>query len=288
MKKAAAAALCLVAAIVIALLLAGWIATAPANRSVGVVPDDMPVVAVEFHDRNSRLVRGWMITGNADRGAVVLLHGIRSDRRSMLGRARLLFANGYSVLAIDLQAHGESSGDRVTFGFREADSVAAAIDYTRAQWPDKKLAIIGTSLGGASAIFAANHRRADAYVLESVYSSLKDATENRLQIRLGPVGPALAPLLLWQTSVQLGFHAAELSAVERIGDLQAPVLFIAGEQDNRTKLADSRTLFSSAGEPKQLWVVPNARHQDFHRFDEAEYSKRVLSFLDRLLQQGAR
>ena len=278
----------MLAAGVLALLMAGRIATSPANQPIGVGPEDLPVTVVEFSDGESRQIKGWVLTGSQERGAVLLTHGIRSNRRSMLGRARLLFENGYSVLLIDLQAHGESAGERLTFGYREADSVVAATRYARELWPDKKLAIVGTSLGGAAAIFAANRQRADAYVLEAVYSSLRDAAENRLRIKLGPVGAALAPLLLWQTSMQLGFHADELSAVDRVGDLKAPVLVIAGEKDSRTTLADSQALFASAGEPKLLWVVPNARHQDFHRFAGTEYSHRLLRFLDLHLEQDGK
>lgn len=284
MKKTIASVFVLLLAVVLVLLATGRVATAPASAPVGAAPDDLPISTVKFSDNREREISGWALTGGRAKPAVLLVHGIRSDRRSMLGRARLLFEAGYSVLMIDLQAHGESAGERVSFGYREADSVSAAISYARRLWPGKKLAIIGTSLGGASAIFAANRQRADAYVLEAVYSSLRDATENRLRIRLGPAGAALAPLLLWQTSLQLGFHADELSAVDRIGDLKAPVLIIAGEKDDRTTLADSQALFSRAVEPKALWVVPNARHQDFHRFDETEYGKRVLSFLDRQLK----
>ncbi|WP_108882852.1 alpha/beta fold hydrolase [Anderseniella sp. Alg231-50] len=288
MRKTIITALVLVTFIALVLLAAGKVATAPANEPIGAAPDDLPVTAVEFSDSRVRVVSGWAITGAEEKAAVLLVHGIRSNRRSMLGRARLLFENGYSVLMIDLQAHGESAGERLTFGYREADSVSAATSYARNLWPGKKLAIIGTSLGGASAIFAANRHRADAYVLEAVYSSLRDATENRLRIRLGPAGAALAPLLLWQTSLQLGFHADELSAVDRIGDLKAPLLVIAGEKDDRTTLANSKALFSRAAEPKRLWVVPDARHQDFHRFNEAEYGKRVLSFLELRLKQSAK
>ncbi len=288
MRRTLIAAAILLSAAIVVLLAAGRVATAPANQPVGGPPEDLPVKPVEFRDRASRMVSGWSITGAEQKPAVLLVHGVRSDRRSMLGRARLLFENGYSVLMIDLQAHGESPGDRLTFGYREADSVSAATRHARALWPDKKLAIIGSSLGGAAAVFAANRERADAYVLEAVYSSLRNATENRLRIRLGAVGAMLAPLLLWQTSLQLGFHADELSALDRIGDLKAPVLMIAGEKDDRTTLADSQALFSHAREPKELWIVPDARHQDFHRFDEAGYRKRVLSFLQRRLMQGIR
>jgi len=51
---------------------------------------------------------------------VLLLHGVRADRREMLGRARFLNRLGYGILLIDLPAHGESPDDHITFGAREA------------------------------------------------------------------------------------------------------------------------------------------------------------------------
>ncbi len=50
------------------------------------------------------------VSGQKGKGAVLLLHGVRADRREMLNRARFLKEEGYSVLLIDLPSHGESDG----------------------------------------------------------------------------------------------------------------------------------------------------------------------------------
>ncbi len=60
------------------------------------------------------------------RGWVVLVHGIRANRDSMLSRARLLYQQSYSIVMIDLQAHGESSGEMICLGHRESHDVKAA------------------------------------------------------------------------------------------------------------------------------------------------------------------
>lgn len=262
----------------------GRIATSPANRSIGKPPSDLSIETISFIDEKQKKVRGWAIEGSVNHGAVLLLHGIKSDRRSMIGRARMLADSGYSVLLIDLQAHGESIGKRITFGYREADSVVAAIKYIHSRWPKKRLAIIGTSLGGAAAIFAAERKRADAYILEAVYSTLTDATENRIKMRFGNLGVIFSPLLLWQTQLQLGFNAQDLSTIEKINQIDVPIMIIAGEKDKRTTLKNSKSLFSKAKHPKAIWIIPGAKHQDFLNFSKSEYQKHVGKFLEQHLK----
>jgi len=270
--------LCLIV-VAVALFYLGSQATKRLDATVITPPADLPVRAITLVDANQRGVKGWAIDVHPNRGAVLLLHGIRADRRSLVERARFLSRAGYAVLMIDLAAHGESDGERITFGYQEADSVVAATTYARQAWPDKKLAIVGQSLGGASSIFAAQRAKADAYVLEAVYSTLHEALENRLAIRLDRAGRYIAPLLLWQVSWRLGFEPDDLSPADKIQHVGAPVLIVTGENDRRTTIANSKTLFESAREPKTFWIVPGAQHQDFHRYDRAAYEQRILTFL---------
>lgn len=265
--------------VAVALFYLGSQATKRSDTTVIAPPADLAIRAITLVDANQHGIKGWAIDVHPNRGAVLLLHGIRADRRSLIERARFLSQAGFAVLMIDLAGHGESTGDKITFGYQEADSVVAATTYARQAWPDKKLAVIGQSLGGAAAVFAAQRVKADAYVLEAVYSTLHAALENRLSIRLERAGRYIAPLLLWQVSWRLGFKPDDLSPADKIRHLGVPVLIMAGENDRRTTVANSRALFDNARDPKALWIVPGARHQDFHRYDRAAYEQRVLTFL---------
>ncbi len=140
----AAAFLCLAV-----LLAAGEVLSQPHHRPVGPAPADLPAIPVRFDTVLGQSLSGWLVRGDAGAGAVLLLHGIGADRRQMLGRARFLHRLGYSVLLIDLPAHGESAGDRVTFGWNESQGVAAALDYLSDALPDEKIGVIGASLGAA-------------------------------------------------------------------------------------------------------------------------------------------
>lgn len=262
-----------------ALLAIGEMVSAPALRDIGQPPAGLAIEPVTIAADPGPPVQGWFIAGNKGRGTVILVHGIRSDRRSLLGRARFLAHAGHAVLLIDLQAHGESPGERITFGYLEARSVEAAVHHVRRGQPAERVGIIGLSLGGAASVLTDAPLEVNAFVLEAVYSSLREAVENRLAVRLGDIGRYLSPLLLWQAHWRLGIDPDRLSPANSIHRLGAPVMIIAGARDTRTTLQNSRTLFDHARQPKTLWVLEEAGHQDFHRFSPAQYERRVLDFL---------
>ena len=205
----------------------------------------------------------------------------------MLGRAEFLHRAGYSVLLFDAQAHGESPGERITFGYLEALDAAAAVSFATERDPNSPVAFLGVSQGGAAALLGPSPLPVSALVLEAVYSTIHEAVANRIAIRLGEPGRLLAPLLLWQLERRLGVEPEAVAPLRGIPKIQAPLLLIAGERDRHVTIEQSRALFGAAPEPRELWVVPGAMHQDFHRFAPREYERRVLGFLTRSLRAAA-
>jgi fermentation-respiration switch protein FrsA (DUF1100 family) len=197
----------------------------------------------------------------------------------MVGRARFLHAAGYSVLLIDFQATGESTGQNITFGWLERLDVLAAVEFIRKAVPGEPIAIIGSSLGGAAALLASPSLKIDAAILEAVYPTIERATENRLEIRFGRFGRLAAPLLHGQFRARLGVSAVRLSPVAHIAWLQCPVLIIGGTDDRHTTRADTYLMYASARNPKNLWLIDGVGHVDFHRARREEYERNVLAFL---------
>ena len=230
------------------------------------------------------MIQGWFIPGSKGSGAVVLMHGVRASRLDMLERARWLSAACYSVLLFDFQAHGESSGQHVTFGYLESKDARAAVEFLRANTPGEKIGVLGVSLGGAAALLATPQLNADAMVLEMVYPTIDQAVGDRLAMRLGNWSRSLTPLLTWQMKVRSGISARDLRPIDHVNTMRMPKLFIAGAEDRHTTLGESRELFAAASEPKELWVVSGAKHQDLNAFARTEYEQRVLAFLAKHLR----
>jgi fermentation-respiration switch protein FrsA (DUF1100 family) len=202
----------------------------------------------------------------------------------MLGRARFLHALGYSVLLIDLPSHGESDGDRITFGAHEAAGVEAAIAYLRNRLPNERIGVIGVSLGAAATVLAKPTRAPDAVVLESMYPTIEEATSNRLRHYLGAFGPLLTPALVCQLPLRAGVSARQLRPIDAIGRLASPVLVASGSIDHDTTLAETRRVFEAANSPKELWVVEGADHVDLHNYAPALYEARIGAFLSKYMQ----
>lgn len=258
----------------------------PAAGSVGAPPSDLHATSVVIHTASGGSVSGWFVSGKPRSGAVLLLHGVRSDRRQMVERARLLNGSGYSALLIDLPAHGESTGDRITFGAREAEGVTAALSYLRQQLPNEKIGVIGVSLGAASAVLAKATPAPDAVVLESMFPTISEAVSDRLVRQLGPAGRYLAPPLLWQLPLRLGLSPEQIRPIVDIPSLHAPVLIASGTADEHTTLAESKRIFEAAREPKQFWAVGGAAHVDLHKHAPKAYQDTVLPFLAKYLQNA--
>jgi fermentation-respiration switch protein FrsA (DUF1100 family) len=293
MKLAAGASLAGAILLIAGVIAVGLFLSAPARAIVGAAPADLPVEAISIASGSGATLRGWFVPGRPGAGAVVLLHGVHANRLAMLRRARLFNAEGFAVLLFDFQAHGESTGARITFGYREGQDAASAVAYLRERLPGERIGAVGSSLGGAAALLAPKPLDVDALVLESVYADIRMATEHRIIATLAPIIGSAAPFIsgpiawLFELLVPpfLGASAADLRPIDRIANVRAPILVAGGMLDDRTSIVETRMLFARANEPKRLWVVPRARHVDLEGFAPEEYRSHVLAFMVETLRQ---
>jgi alpha-beta hydrolase superfamily lysophospholipase len=274
-------------------LLTGYVAVgsalvAPWRHEVRPLPTDLQAETVELASRSGAQLSAWLVQPDHPRAVVLALHGLRGDRTAMLSRARLLLAEGYAVLLPDLQAHGQSTGDRITFGFLEARDAETCLSYLEERFPGIPVGAIGVSMGGAALALAAPRIRLDAVVLESAYPTIDEAVNDRISYIAGrSLSRVLTPLLLLQLRPQLGITRADLRPIEGVKAFRCPVLILAGTADHDTTAAESRRIFAAAHPPKSEWLVPGARHVDLLRYDREGYIAHVLPFLrEAFLQAG--
>jgi len=266
-----------------AIWMVGGILASPTYTTMGALPADLVGQDIQISSKSGTVLKGWWLPKDGP-GTIVLMHGVHSNRRSMLERARFLSIEGYSVLLFDFQAHGESRGRHITFGYLESLDAASAVDFVRQKKLSDKVGIIGVSMGGAASLLATPPLSVQAMVLESVYPTIEEAVTDRLTNSMGAWAGIITPLLTIQLKPRIGVGVEQLRPIDAARKVYAPKLFIFGTSDTHTKLDESLRLVASSAEPKESWAISGAGHVDLYEYAKDEYKTRILSFFNKYLR----
>src|SRR5438477_3356349 len=183
----------------------GSIATRP--HVAPVAPPSPPGRVVHLVAADGVRLEGSYWPGHrADGPAVLLLHGINSSRASFTRHALWLNGLGYAVLAIDFRGHGGSAAVPRSFGLYEARDATAGLAFLRSGAPNRRVGLIGTSLGGAAALLGDDGAPPiQALVLQAVYPDVREAIANRIAGVVGrPIAWVGEPLLSYQSWLRYG------------------------------------------------------------------------------------
>lgn len=247
----------------------------------------LEVEPVHFSSLDGTRLAGWFVPGQRS-AAVILAHGYASRREEMLPHAAFLHEAGYPVLLFDFRYCGESEGSAVTLGALERLDLLGAVRYLRER-PElaaAPVAVLGVSMGAASAILAAAQSEAIAAVVaECCYASIENviAQSFRRFIHLPPF-PA-APLSLWLSERRLGYRARDVRPVEAIARLGTrPLFLLHGLADDAISPANSLALHAAAPQAS-LWLIEGAPHARAYQTEPDGYRRRVLTFLEQALAQ---
>ncbi len=243
---------------------------------------------VEFAAIDGSTLRGWFVPAREPADvAVVTVHGGGSDRRSFLWLVPVLHASQYPVLLFDCRAQGVSGGGDLGMGLgmRESADVISALDFLETRG-FVRFAALGSSQGATSSILAASiDERIVAVMAAGTGTTLWDMVRSNEQTAPLPDWwvSVFTRMLIWRTGPPWHDIVAEgPNPADVIADI-APraVLLIQGEHDEMAPALQARENFALAGEPKELWIVPGARHRGLRKAAGPEYDRRVLAFLVR-------
>lgn len=263
---------------------------------------DLPFFEFTFPSRDGLRLHGWFIPAagatvtsmedpdwrEGSRGTVVFGHGRFGSKDPDLVYVPWLRQAGYNAFLFDFRAHGRSEGGHSTFGYLERLDLLGAVDFLRERGIER-VGVLGFSLGGAVGIATAGANDSIAAVVcDGGYATLRrviiEGSVDRGYPR--PLGVLLAPLVLWAANRRTGLDLAEAEPIQWVSKISPrAVFFIHGEGDPYIPTRDARRMHSLAGEPKELWIVPEAGHRTVDQVRPDEYRDRVLAFFDRHLAE---
>jgi pimeloyl-ACP methyl ester carboxylesterase len=234
-------------------------------------------------------------------GVVVFCHEYLSDRWSFQPYVAGLREIGLDVFTFDFRNHGQSGSDPDYRPLQwasdhEVRDLRAALDYLRSR-PDRDAAgagLVGVSRGGSTALLvAASDPRVWGVVTDGAFPTRGTMLAYILRWAEIYVSNRFlwrgVPLFIFQFAGWVGRMRSERRLNCRFPDVERavsrlaprPWLMIHGGKDAYIGPDIARTLFAEGGEPKELWIVPKAKHNRCREIAPDEYAARLRDFVAR-------
>jgi fermentation-respiration switch protein FrsA (DUF1100 family) len=277
----------LIAALLIFSYRQAWSLTHPPRKPLTRTPADLGITFedVTFPTEDNLTLSGWFLPPRNGR-TLIACHGIFDNREQFLEPACALAKHGYGFLIYDARAHGKSGGTRSTYGYHEVKDVAAALTYLQSR-PDvdaTRLGIMGNSLGGITAIRAAARLpELRVIVSESAFADFaRDIRSAFTRFTHLPAFPFASLVIFWGERLA----KIDLQDIRPARDISAlsprPILLISDLADKIVEEPlDGELLYANAGNPKELWQIPECHHVQAWAMLPEEYERRVAAFLDK-------
>lgn len=261
-------------------------ALAVARAQLQPIGAEITEVSLDGADRTP--LRAWFYTPKHPNGSAVLaLHGVSANRRSLTGYAEMFLKAGYTVLTPDARAHGESGGTIATYGVVEGGDIDLWLKWLRdRQHGHGCIHAFGSSMGAAQVLqIVDGPTMLCSAVAEAPFSTFREIAYDRVGQYIN-AGDWLGRTLM-RPAVEVGFLAARLrygvdldraDPARHLLHTRTPVLLIHGLAD--TNIPPRHVQFMHAGNPAMLtvWLVDGARHVGAWRKEPKAYESRVLGF----------
>lgn len=241
---------------------------------------------VAFPATDGVRLKGWFLKQADSTSVVVLLHGVRANRDSMLARAFWLHDRGYNVLLYDARGCGESTSAELSFGCYETRDLLGSLRWLQTRGMTK-VACMGCSQGAATVLLASDQLPPSvrAVVAEASYATLRDTVDDHFRAHTGLPSSFFGALAVPMAEWKLGLNMDDVSPLREISKLKVPVYLIGGTADDLAPPTGIHELYEADRGEKELWMVPWAGHADFFSYAEAEYQQRIGDFLVKYLSR---
>jgi fermentation-respiration switch protein FrsA (DUF1100 family) len=214
-------------------------------------------VDVAFDGPHGARLHGWWLPahGAAPLGTVLHLHGNAANISNHLPMVSWLPDAGFNVLTFDYRGYGRSAGKPSLDGV--VDDTRAALAYLRRRTDvdGERIAVIGQSLGGATAVRAVAEDDAGIrlLILDSAFSSYRGIA---LEAAEGGPPAWLARLLI------ADLPDAQRDPLAAAARLKTAALVIHGDRDSVIGQHHGRALLDAVSGPKQWIGIAGGTHID--------------------------
>jgi pimeloyl-ACP methyl ester carboxylesterase len=272
----------------------------PVFMPLQVSPEDLGEPVAFTTEDGLELSGTFLSRRNPDRvGLLVFCHEYLSDRWSYLPYLDHLRDAGYDVFTFDFRNHGSSASDPRYAPLQwatdhEVRDLRAALAYLRTR-PDHDLAgfgLFGVSRGGSTSLVAGSEEP-DVWGVVTDGAFPTRGTLTAYMFRWAEIYVrsrlllAILPGWIYGFLGRVSLHGSQRRLNCRFPDIETaarrlsprPWLLIHGGRDVYIGPEIARSLYEHARKPKEMWLVPEAKHNRCRECEPEAYAARITDFL---------
>lgn len=216
---------------------------------------------------------------------VILVHGYRGHGIELCRAAGIFEKMGFNVLVPDLRGHGKSEGNYIGMGYDDHFDILSWMKYIKNKYPQAKVVLYGISMGAATVLMSAGENSSNLVATiedsgyKSIMSELKYQFKNIFHL---PTFPLLYTTNLI-TFFKNNYTFNEGNTLEFVKKIKKPVLFIHGNSDKYVPIQNAKDLYEACSSPKELLIVPGAKHVAAEYVDSKKYWQTIKNFLKKYI-----
>lgn len=219
---------------------------------------------------------------------VILTHGYRDGRVSMLRFLPIFLKRGYNCVIYDLRGHGSNRSDRrdfCTFGPRESEDLLDVIEDTRERF-DKtgeglEIGLLGESLGGSASLMALSEdQRLQFVIADSAFADFGQVLGGYLRRHHMP--SFIAGTSSFLSGIFFRNPYAKVHVSKALTKNRVPLCLIHGAKDRLVSPLHSQKLVRETQGYSELHLLPDATHARCINQDEKGYEMYIDRFLNKL------
>jgi len=233
------------------------------SRALDATPADWDLAYedVRLTADDGTALHGWFIPHPGAHRVLLFLHGNAGNISHRGDSVRIFHDLGLEVFIIDYRGYGQSGGEPSEAGlYLDAAAAWRHLTEVRGVAP-RDIVIFGRSLGGAVAAQLASQVDAGGVILESSFSSARDAAQ------------AIFPVLSRLVALRYRFDAAGALARTR-----SPVMVLHSPDDEIMPIALGRRLYEAARQPKRF-VALRGDHNSGFLASRPAYEQALAAFV---------
>ena len=214
----------------------------------------------------SQKLHGWWMPHPKSQRTLLLCHGNYGNISYNINRCHFYHSLGFSVLSFDYRGYGLSQKD-IPSEQKAYEDAEAALHYLTSirRISANTITALGHSLGGAIATnLAAHHPELNSLVVESSFTSMKDAVHAKKIYRLFPIEQLLS---------------YPFDSLSKVKDLKVPVFYVHGDLDTDVPSIFSHQLYEASPAPKAIWISKGAGHNNITTDFKENYREAISEFL---------